>query len=214
MTLIRNRTPQSFVTFVVGRAKETFVVHKAFATSQCQDFERAFNDPSRKECQTQTMELPDIEPEEFGHLVHWLYFKEVDVDEIARKTILFDLWDMASRFNIVGLRSYALRMVKEVFPTLNEGEKKIFIEWVYCNEKLDAKLSMAPIRKLIVDMVAWGMEPEKLGELRDDDTPPGLWVDLALVMSKHVWDRLPTKYFGKVGSTEYYMSEESEVKKE
>jgi hypothetical protein len=207
--LIGNRTPQSFVTFVVGKAKETFVVHKAFATSQCQDFERAFNDPLSKEYQSQTMELPSIEPENFGYLVHWLYFKEVDLDDKTRVAVFFNLWRMTSAFKIVGLQSYTLRMVREIFPTLDEVEKKDFIKWAY----YDAILSRVPLRKLIVDMIAWGMEPEKLGELRDG-TPPGFWVDVALVMSKHVWDRLPTKYFGKVGSVEDYMSEESEMKKE
>jgi hypothetical protein len=187
-------------------------VHKAFATSQSQDFEHAFNDPSRKECQTQIMELPDVGPEEFGHLVHWLYFKEV-VTEVAREAVFFDLWNMASTFNIVGLRSYALSMAKELFPTLDEAEKKIWIMWVYCDENPNEKLSFELLRKLMVDMVAWGMEPEKLGGLRDG-TPQGFWVDVALVMSKHVWDRLPTKYFGKVGSVEDYLSEDGEVKKE
>jgi hypothetical protein len=210
MKLIRkNRTPQSFVTFVVGYAKEIFVVHKAFATSQSQDFEHAFNDPLSKEYQTQIMELPNVKSKYFGYLVHWLYFKEVDVDDKIRVAVFLLLWEMASTFNIVGLRSYALRAVKEFFPTLDEADKNYCIGWVY----YDDKFSKAPLRKLIVDMVAWGMEPEKLGELRDD-TPPNFWVDLALVMSKHVWDRLPTKYFGKVGSVEDYMSEEDEVKKE
>lgn len=199
-------------------------MHKSFATSQSPIFEKAFNDSELYSCKIQTLELPHLDPEYFGYVVHWLYFKELEVEEHHTTiAVYFEIYEMVSTLRLVGLQSHLLKKMMDEFLELDGAGKLQFIRWAYCDSIAGMYLLRAPIRRMIVDFLAWRMEPEKLGELkehtrketgREKEMLAGLWMDIAMVLSKHVWDKLPTKYFGRVRTSDDYMVEEREFKKE
>jgi hypothetical protein len=87
---------------------------------------------------------------------------------------------------------------------------KLFLESTYKTTKTDT-----PLKKLVVDKLTWGMEPELLMVLKRELIgvvwAQDMWADVALAFSEHYWDGIPGKYFREWGVLENYLEEKDEA---
>ncbi|KAH8591637.1 hypothetical protein B0O99DRAFT_493831, partial [Bisporella sp. PMI_857] len=104
--------PQPLVTFYVGPdgSKQTFVVHKNFATFYSPVLKNAFNLPC-VEGETQSMNMENTDVDVFGKFVHWMYTKEFEgnVDSLSEAVALARIWKLAESFGVVELQNEVMK---------------------------------------------------------------------------------------------------------
>lgn len=126
------------------------------------------------------MRLPDIKADIFGKLVHWIYTREVEGsdDEPESKMgvePLCNLWKLAGDFKIIGLQNAMMQEIIEYVKQAEISEMMLAISIVYKAGSEDT-----PFKKLVVDRITWGMEPEQVAKLKDEiseDFPGAISID-------------------------------------
>jgi len=205
---------QPTVTFIVDREeiKQTFIVHKDFATANSDFFKAAF-EGNFVEGQTQTMRLEDVEVHIFGLLVNWLYTRstpynyviEGEFGEAGCLMIWAKLWTLAGRCLIPALQNSLLhRMIyylEEI--SLTPAERKPFIDYAYATND-----NSTPLKRLAVHTLAFLVDDNELKEFIED-APQELMLDLTMALKKQSPEGIKL-----LPATRYYVKEGVEVRRE
>lgn len=197
------------MTFIVGQedAQQTFVVHKDFATHYSSSLAKAFNSLFL-EGQTHEMRLEDVSGEDFGKLVHWLYTKQIEeatpeeeIETCAELLSLAKLWTLGERFLIVEFQNQVMRRIVH----LVKAEKKVSDLRELFSYAYEARAE-TPLKRLVVDKLAWDVEPDVLKAIKSDGVVPAdMWPDITMVLSKHYWHLMPAEYVNKWGNMQDYL---------
>jgi hypothetical protein len=186
---------QTLVTFVVGKAdsKQTFTVHKDFATSHSPVFYTAFHG-GFAESKSQQLVLEDVDPKVFGFLVHWLYHQKVeDGTEESGKCVVADqlmlfakLWELGQQFMIRPLQDDAISRIFGLLQItkFDNGEDmaglKEFIKFVYRDELRDSALAKVAIDKVALDIKSADLDLYCWFE----EMPARLWYDITMYLKE------------------------------
>ncbi|KAL2064012.1 hypothetical protein VTL71DRAFT_4506 [Oculimacula yallundae] len=122
--------PQTMVTFIVGKPKQVFFVHKNAACAHSLFFKAAF-ESKMIEGSTQTMHLEDVDVKAFGRLVDWIYNKDVsgfDPIQTSLQDMILgpytnndkcdlytNIWKLAERTMMPGLQNAAMSQLHSHF---------------------------------------------------------------------------------------------------
>ena len=103
------RANKGTVTFLIGKDKAKFIVHKAFACHHSPALKAAFTNKRFVEGRTQTYKLEDVQVATFEQFVNWLYSKKLEINEEDPDLTLTKLWVLADKFLIPGLQNDTVR---------------------------------------------------------------------------------------------------------
>lgn len=140
-----NSRPQTLVTVTVtsNGKEDTYSIHKNLLCHHSPFFDRAFNG-NFQEGVSQSMNLPEVEAEVFGLLVHWLYEHNIhdetedNVIDLTESTSILPkliqlakLWLLAQRALMPALQSDALKRIDEISRNTPPLDIIRFATWVY-----------------------------------------------------------------------------------
>ncbi|KAE8445851.1 hypothetical protein EG329_012774 [Mollisiaceae sp. DMI_Dod_QoI] len=205
------RKPQSFVIINIGHSDsvEIFAIHRHLLVHYSSYFASAFS-PPHLEAETQTITLPDVCPDTFGLITHWLYTQQLDLipQEQATNVIpLAKLWCLAAKFRIAKLQNKIMSWLQPVTEGLQGDALKVFLCFVY--EEDGENTEKEKLKKLAVDRMAWGTTAKTLGVwIQGGFLPAGMILDVLVALKG---DRDGGQGQGtKLGAREYYVSVDEE----
>jgi BTB/POZ domain len=181
------------VTIIIGpeESKETFIIHKELICHYSPFFSVAFNSNSKyAEGATQTMKLPDVDVENFGLFVQWVYNQQIDLDPKERDANILPLaklWTLAERFLITKLQNKIMDKLRVLVEFAESQNLKDFLHYAYESKQ------KSPLKRLAVDRMAWTTTAQALSTwILDEHLPEGMLVDIVMSLKRdHV--------HGKVG---------------
>jgi hypothetical protein len=180
------------VTVIIGTedSKQTFIIHKDLICHYSPFFSAAFNG-NFIEGTTQTMNLPDIDADIFGLLVHWLYTQQLDLDPKDRDSNvlpLAKLWRLAERCLITKLQNSIMDTLTPLVEYAEKQNLKDFLHYAYESKE------KSPLKRLAANRMAWTVTAHALGAwIEDEHLPEGILIDIVMSLKK---DHVPGKVAG------------------
>jgi hypothetical protein len=167
-------------TVLVGRDETPFKVHDRLLCEQSPFFQQALGG-NFKEAREQVVRLPEEEPERFERFLLWLYthsLAHIDHRDVDRRyESLFELYFLADRLLVRALKNAIIDATVRVeqtsaFVPSTYQVQTVFAQTAACREN--------GLRRLLVDMHAWDVDPKFIAE-HEDWFGKDFLLDLALV---------------------------------
>ena len=153
----------------VGEEQKDFLVHKQLICNYSPCFDAAFNQDF-EEAKTGIMKLPKISVEICELFLGWLYTMSLwdssaKLEEWPKTSDLMKLYVFADVAKIPSLKNLCIDAISQISDV--EGQFPIAsIAYVYQNT-----IKGSPIRRFIVDSLAWEYSPDAFFEMADYLTP-------------------------------------------
>lgn len=181
------------VTLLVGTGR--FVVHRIFATHYSPVFRAAFSNGGFIESQNSTYVLSETSEQVVALFIHWLYqqtFDNLDILSVMPDPLqgVAEVWILGQFLQIPKMQNQALREFRKLFVECKVLPVSV-VEHVYENT-----LPSSPIRKLIIQMIAFETSSEQWKGSGGDDTQSSIdtalsnevLVELAVVLKGCITD--------------------------
>ncbi len=156
------------------------------------------------------MTLPDICPDTFGLITHWLYTHQLDLipqEQAANVIPLTKLWCLAAKFRIAKLQNKIMSWLQPLTEGIQGDALKEFLCFVY--EADGVNTEKEKLKKLAIDRMAWGTTAKTLGVwIQGGFLPEGMVLDVLVALKG---DRDGGQEQGaRLGAREYYVSVDGE----
>lgn len=202
------RRPPSIVTIIIGpeNSQETFIVHKDLICHYSPFFSTAFNS-TFTEGLTKTMTLPDVDLNNFGLFVHWLYTQKIDLNTQNSDAVLplAQLWTLAERFQAIKLQNSIMDHLRILVEFAEKHNLKDFLHYAYESKETN------PLKRLAAYRMAWKTTKQALAAWIDH-LPEGVLVDIVMSLKKEHVRGKPSEGKGMGDAREYYVEAKRVVK--
>jgi len=179
--IVRREQPRiatsSFVTFLIGKDEEKFVVHKDFVCYSSPALNAAFNNDRFEETNNLTYKIVDASLEAFEYFAQFIYSQRVEVPSDVQASngtdnfaTLAELWILGDRFLMPKLQNQAIKAIWELSDITATVPTNIF-HYVYENTVFGSQL-----RHLMISFCVLDLTVQEIGD-EVDDFPKELLLD-------------------------------------
>jgi hypothetical protein len=203
-------------TILVGSSKIPFEVPIKLLSKHSPFFQKAFQPSSPfLESTSKTLSLPDDIAGAFACVVRWMYEGKSGLTKDATWLQLSQLWIFADKLLMLELCDDAIRIFPKKFAQIGGNIATSTINYVFANT---APVRKHPLRRMVVDVFAWGGD---LGSLRrwmdqyDRGFLSDMWYVLKDLEERKVCTELSMRgqpFYGE-RVRDYFVSEERDEKR-
>ena len=115
--IVKSYMNEGVVTLSIGTSETKFYVHKVLLIRESAFCRAALSEVSNfKEAQSQSIDLPTVDPEVFDLMMQWIYHRKVSLPALnvafekgsARYRNLVGLYELADQLQILGLKNFVI----------------------------------------------------------------------------------------------------------
>ncbi|KAL8782172.1 MAG: hypothetical protein Q9213_005643 [Squamulea squamosa] len=175
------------VTILIGPEERPFYIHKALLSSKSPYFKAAF-EGSFREAADKAIRLPEEDPKLFPYYVLWVYEKPLETEHPISLGENCRLHILADKFGSEQLQNLTVDNIRRQAV---DDPRSIDLNSTTINCVYDATLPDSPLRRILVDLLAWQLYSDNL-DLADADP------EYLLETVKALTHRLPSRLEGEV----------------
>ncbi|KUJ22620.1 uncharacterized protein LY89DRAFT_714378 [Mollisia scopiformis] len=207
------KNPSDLATFVVGRVKKHFQIHKDVLYHHSPTSRAALNSPFNDK-QSQTCQLPDVTERAFKHLFDWLYFQDIKIHQLedefysdwtqeGKKNTTFEenmalaeSWLLGEKFGFIEFQNLVLTKIHNITNKCHTFPSEL-LQYAFEHTGPENQL-----RKYMVALCSMGISPDYLS-VHGEKFPPEFFQEMAVFMAR---------FRDKVEDGSYHWNEDLKVK--